>query len=506
LITYSGTIGANQIPGTIQIINNSTGLNHPVDAPEYSGNIGIRIRGSATNPKKSYNIETWTNIVEQPLNASLLGMPSENDWVLLAEYTDRSLMRDLIGFHIYEQMGSWAPRMKLVEVMVNNSYEGVYLFGERIKRDVNRLDIATLTNTDVSGYELTGGYIFKIDDDNDDYWTSSFTPPYATTGQNIQFHFEEPDDNTITPVQKVYIKAYTDSFETALNGPDFQDTTIGWRKFGAHNSFNEFLIFNEVMKSKDAYRRSTFMFKDKGKKLRMGPVWDLELALYNTADCNASQDNGWAYQYGQACNTSTYLPPFWWEKLVTDTAFLRETKCKYTIYRESVLDTANLYHFIDSIATLLNVEQAQTRNFQKWPIWGVPLINEPAPVSTNYAEEITKIKGFISRRLQYLDNQWLTPGCILGVTETTGLVTRTAFYPNPATETVTMELNLQKAAKLTVVLRDILGRNVGRYDYPTLKAGGHTFSYPLSELTAGLYYVSVIADNVPSGTFKLIKQ
>lgn len=506
LITTPTPIEDTQVLASMKIIANASSLNHPGDAATYTGNIGIKLRGSAANPKHSYNVETWTSVFKEETDTSLLGMPSENDWVLLANYTDRSFMRNLIGFYIYEQMGYYAPRMRLVEVILNNDYQGIYLFGEKIKRDVNRLDIAKLKNTDASGLDLTGGYIFKLDASSDDYWTSNYTPPHASGSQSIQFHYEEPQDNEITPVQKVYIRSYTDSFENELNGTDFQDTSLGWRKHGAHKSFEDYLLFNEFMKSKDAYRAATYIYKDKGKKLRVGPPWDLELALYNTTDCHTSEDTGWAYRFGTYCGGENLLPSFWWEKLVTDTTYMHDVKCKYTLYRATVLDTVKLYHFMDSVANLLTAEQATTRNFQKWPIWGVPLVNEPVPLSANYAEEVTKIKSFIKRRLEFLDAKWLSPGCTLGVPHTSLSAAAIRVYPNPAQESMNVAITLQKTTAVKIVVRNMLGQTMWQNDCGNLSAGIHTLPVPSASLVPGVYTLQVTTDHVTTNTFRIIKQ
>lgn len=505
--TSGGIIADTQILADMKIVDNVTGLNHPADAPAYQGNIGIRLRGSGTSPKRSYNIETWTGVWKEETDVSLLGMPSENDWVLLAKYTDRSLLRDLVGFHLFEQMGHYAPRMKLVEVMLNNAYEGVYLFGEKIKRDTGRLDIARLKVTDASGEELTGGYIFRIDNSANGYWASDFTPPHAAGAQDIRFHYEEPQDNEITPVQQTYIRDYTDSFELALNGSDFQDTLIGWRRFGANNSFEDYLIFNEIIKSSDAYRVATYLYKDKGKKLRVGPPWDLELSLFNTTDCNASKDTGWAYYHSIPCNTSDFQAPFWWEKLVTDTTFLRETKCKYTMLRPSIFDTVAINHFIDSITTYLNAEGAQSRNFAKWQVMGVPipLLNEPLPVSATYGQEVQKIKDFIGRRIQYLDAQWYTSSCLLAVEDPSSLAGPVTAWPNPVRESFEVSLTLRKAAEVSVCLTDIYGRTVFTKNYDKLQKGQQRFNYQSAQLTPGIYLLQVqIGKELPK-TIRLVK-
>jgi hypothetical protein len=506
IITTTGTIADTQILGNLKIIDNGPSLNHPADAAKYQGNIGIKYRGSSTNPKRSYNIETWTNVQKVSLDTSLLGMPTENDWVLLAEYTDRSLMRDLIGFHIYKNMGFYAPRMKLVEVILNNNYQGIYLFGEKIKRDVNRVDIANLKITDVSGTELTGGYIFKIDNSADNYWTSAYAPPHATAGQTIKFHYEEPADNVITPVQQVYIKAYTDSFEAVLYGSNFQDTLNGWRKYASHNSFEDYLVFNEIMKNEAAYSQATYLYKDKGKKLRVGPPWDMELSLYNTMDCDASKDTGWAYMHAVSCPTDAFEPPFWWEKLAMDTAFMSEAKCKYTHDRSSFLDTVKLFAFIDSINTLVNAEQAQARNFQKWPIWGIQLVNEPLPVSANYSQEVTKVKAFIKRRFQYLDSKWLTPGCVLGIANVSSNINKVSIFPNPVVESFTMKFTLDKAGLISYAIQDLAGRIITTSTVKKLPAGEAFLHVPINAAAPGIYTVTIFNDGMKAGTYKLIKE
>ncbi len=508
ILTSSGTIGTSNIEGSIKIINNSVGLNHPNDAAQFQGTIGIKFRGSSINPKKSYNIETWVNSSGLSLDTSLLGMPAENDWVLLANYSDRSFQRDLIGFYIHNMMGNYTPRMRLVEVILNNTYEGVYLFGEKIKRDINRLDISKLSVIDNAPPQITGGYILKIDNSTADYWSSQIVPPNAQWGQKINFHYDEPDASTISPVQKAYIKSYVDSFETALNGTNFQDTFSidGWRYFAGKGSFEEYIITAEIMKSQDAYRLSTYLYKDKSKKLKMGPPWDLELSLFNTANCNTSKDTGWAYNYASTCGADTFLPSFWWKRLTQDSLFMKEMKCKYTIYRADFLDTNSIFHLIDSIGTILNAEQAITRNFTKWPTWGTQLVNEPLPVSTNYTEEITKIKKFLRNRLAFLDSKWLTPGCTLGIGDVANEKSQVTVSPNPVHESLTYKINIPETTNLDISVSDVLGRTFITKHLSSLTKGTHTISLDMSSLPNGIFFIHSIFNEQERNCMKVVKE
>lgn len=432
IVTTPTAISTSQIQGTLSIVDNSSGINNQTDPPTFTGMIGIRIRGASTTPKLSYSLETWvSNGVS--LDTALLGMASDNDWVLLSSYNDRSLARTVLTNRLHENMSRYAPRMEHCELIVNGAYQGVYLFGEKIKRTAGRLDLSKLNVTDNSGSQLTGGYIWRLDDGTP-LWTSSFPPPYATT-QQINFIIDYPDAADITPAQTNYIKAYVDSFENAMNASNFQDTLLGWRRFGAVNGFSDFIILNELAHNYDAYRNNYYMYKDRDKKLRPGPVWGFDLAWYNTTDCNASKDTGWCYNVGAVCGTLGKLPPFWWSKLTTDTAFMRNLKCEYKTYRMpgNILDTTKIFYVLDSVRTRLNANGALTRNFTQWPIWGVNLNNEPTPMASNYNEEIDALKQYIKKRLSWLDAQWAISNCPwpLG-TENVSIENSFSVYPNPA--------------------------------------------------------------------------
>ena len=96
-------------------------------------------------------------------NVSLLGMPEENDWVLYAPWQDKSMIRNILTYKLSNDLGKYAPRAKLIELYLNDEYRGVYVLMEKIKRDANRVDISKLNPDEISGDDLTGGYILKFD-------------------------------------------------------------------------------------------------------------------------------------------------------------------------------------------------------------------------------------------------------------------------------------------------------------------------------------------------------
>ncbi|MEN9332800.1 MAG: hypothetical protein RLZZ94_1890, partial [Bacteroidota bacterium] len=127
-----------KVMANMQIIDNGAGIrNYITDTVyTYDGHIGIEVRGSSsqTFPKKSFGFETWDSAGVE-IDTSILGFPKESDWILNANYTDKSFLRNVTPYHLFNQMGRYASRTKYVEVFINNVYAGLYVFMEKVKRD-----------------------------------------------------------------------------------------------------------------------------------------------------------------------------------------------------------------------------------------------------------------------------------------------------------------------------------------------------------------------------------
>jgi hypothetical protein len=193
-----------KIDADLKIIYAEQHYNHPGDTGNiYDGKIGIEIRGrySASLPQKPYGIET-RNALGENLNVPLFHMPNENDWILLANYNDKTFMRNSLTFELFRKMGHYAPQTQFCEVVVNTFYQGIYVFTEKIKRDKGRVDIAKLNPDEISGDDLTGGYIIKVDYyDDSNSWISSYKPG-RHPDQNVHFVYEYPAADELAPEQK----------------------------------------------------------------------------------------------------------------------------------------------------------------------------------------------------------------------------------------------------------------------------------------------------------------
>ncbi len=409
-----------KIQADMGIIYNGLGIKNYVSdtANNFKGKIGIEYRGSSSQwfPKKPFGFETLdSNGLES--DASLLGMPSQSDWILSPSYSDKTFMRNVLAYKIFNEMGHYASRSQFCELMINGDYQGIYILMEKIKRDKNRVDIAKLDSNDIAGDSLTGGYIIKIDKGTGNGgagWASNFPPPVNGNGQTIYFQFEYPADGKINLPQQQYIKTFVDSFETALMGANFMDSATGYRNFMDVNSFIDYFILNEMSKNIDGYRLSTYLFKDKNSNnrlLKIGPAWDYDIAWKNADYCEAFIDTGWAFKFGSVCPDDSWQVPFWWERLLQDSLFANELKCRWNFLRENTLNTGTILQWIDSNAAFL--EEGQQRNFSLWPILGIYVWPNPAPLPQNYSEEILRLKKWIEDRFLWMDEN--LPGHCLQV-------------------------------------------------------------------------------------------
>jgi len=385
-------------PGTITYTSGPSNV--------YNGHIGIEVRGATSSgyPQRPYALET-RDALGADLDVSLFGMPTESDWVLLSNYNDRSLVRNQLAFHLARGMGQYAPRTQLCEVLLDSMYRGIYVFGEKIKRDAGRVDIAKLTGDENTGDDVTGGYILTQNLWDGNGFQSNYSP-IDHPDLPVYFLYDYPGPDTITVPQQDYIAAFVDSLETALYAPDFADALNGYRRYLDVPSFINYFLVNEVARNADGFKKSVFFHKDKnsnGGRLKAGPVWDFDWAWKDIWGCVTSEStdgSGWAHQVND-CFQDNYSTG-WYIRMLQDSSFASELRCTYEQYRATVLDTATINQYIDSVGSV--VQHAQARHFQKWPILGVVVgAPEVNPVATTYAAELDTLKAWIAERLAWLD-------------------------------------------------------------------------------------------------------
>jgi hypothetical protein len=487
-----------RIAARMRIINNPDGSrNFLTDTPyNYDGRINIEIRGKSSQmfPKKSYGFETQ-DAVGNNLNISLLNMPPENDWILYAPYSDKSLLRNVICFHLTRKMGWYASRTQFCELLLNGEYQGIYVLMEKIKRDGDRLNIARLNPDEISGDEITGGYIIAVDKMEGQYggWYSSFDPP-GSDWRTIFFQYYYPKFNTIVPEQETYIQNYLYEFEEALNSPTFRNPETGYKKYINVTSFIDHFIIYEFAKEIDSYKFSVYMHKDRdsrGGKLTAGPVWDFNLGFGNVdfGGEGAMFPEGWMYDKG--------VPRmYWWNRLMQDSDFRDRLKTRWVALRSGPFHT-------DSIISFINIQRAYTdearkRNFQRWPVIG-EYIWPNYYVGISYQDEMNYLREWIHQRLVWMDANMpgeLLTGSVAKHNDASMDAFAFSLHPNPVSVTTMMRFNLNSPADVRIDVYDILGRKVSTLAGSNKGQGRHQVIWDGTDrsgrfLPNGIFFYSV---------------
>jgi hypothetical protein len=501
-----------KITASMGVIDNGPGVRNNITDPfnDYSGGIGIEIRGSSSQmfPKKQYAVETRDS-AGNGTKVSLLGLPSESDWILGAPYNDKSLMRDALMYEIARSCGRYASRARYCELVLNNDYQGIYVLFENIKRDKNRVAISKMETADTTGDALTGGYIIKVDKAEGSGtagWYSSFLPfPSARQRIIYQYHYPRPED--VVAKQQAYIQQWIYQFEFLMASPGYADTANGYPRLIDGDSFVDFFLLNELSKNVDAYRLSSFMYKDrnsKGGKMVMGPIWDFNHGFGNSDYYDASLIPGYQLTY-LTTNVSfmqydDFQPPFWWTKLFSDPNFKRRAGERWKEFRKSQFSLIRVFSTIDSIVVLLN--ESQARNFVRWPVLG-HYVWPNYFIGQSWQEEIAYLKAWISNRLTWMDGDLGTtdvaPSDGPGVVPTSFSLAQN--YPNPFNAGTTFEFTTARSGHAALTIIDLLGREVATVVDGELPAGRHTVRFEArvpdgqgTALASGTYLYRLAAD------------
>jgi hypothetical protein len=376
-----------RIFGTMKIIQRPDGTRNFLsdvsneEYLDYSGVISIEIRGSSSQSvsKKPYGLSTLSEDRTENNNVKLLGMPKENDWILNSFAFDDSMMRDYISYSMARNMGQYAANLKYCEVVINGDYRGLFALSEKVKRDGDRIDILKLSNDDSTLPKLTGGYIIKTD-------KFSTGEEYAWFSNSAGYIHEKPDAEDITIEQSAYIESvFRNLDQTAKNA----DITSGYPSVIDIPSFVDYMLVAEMASNVDAYQFSTYYHKDRGGKLRAGPVWDYNLTFGNDLfqwGFNRSFTDVWQFSNGDNEGAG------FWKDLFEDPKF----KC-YISKRFDELTKAGEPLNYDYISDLIDsnvalISEALVRENGRWN------------TIDDFSGEITAMKSWIQERITWMRN------------------------------------------------------------------------------------------------------
>ena len=254
--------------------------------------MAIRGRGNSTwgYEKKPYAIKFTEK-------QKVMGMPKHKRWVLLANYMDRTLLRNRVAYYLAEQTSlAWTPHCEFVELILNGVHLGQYLLCEQVRVDNDRIAITEMTPQDNSAEAITGGYLLELDFHFDNQWQWH-------TQRNVPFAVKFPDEEDLTQQQFDWIINYIGEVERTLYGSDYRDESKGYRKYIDAQSFIDYWLIYEICVNHElANPGSVFLAKDRGGRLVAGPVWDFDWGTFSYNASPAAQHGlfmQWAWWYGR---------------------------------------------------------------------------------------------------------------------------------------------------------------------------------------------------------------
>lgn len=327
----------------------------------------LRIKGRGnstwTMPKKPYRLKFDDKL-------SLLGGYKDKSWVLLANYSDKTMIHNKIAFYIGTMSNlDYTPKSHFVELFLNGRYDGTYELCEKIKISENRVNI---------GKE---GFLIEADmGAESDPNSRCFKTPWKSLVFNIKDPEVEYNDEDFN-----YVKDYIINCERVLLGSSFSDPVNGWRKYMDEESFVEWYVINEITKNPDAtFWNSCYMTIKRNEKLKMGPIWDFDLAFGNSSAIGGDPE-GYRVRKGP-----------WWNRLFHDSLFVSKVKERFLYYysnKDMIIKEINFNAKNLKYAVEQNDNRWHTFYETTWPnyyVWG------------SYESEIYGMKEWLDRRFEWL--------------------------------------------------------------------------------------------------------
>lgn len=374
----------HNIPSYVRIID--TDNSYVIDTAT------TRLRGNASLnfAKKPYRIKFESK--QRPLDAPA----KAKKWTLISNYGDKTLMRNLLAFHISEVIGMpYTPYGRSVDVILNGEYKGCYQLCDQIEVNKNRVNIDEMETSDISGEALTGGYLWEIDAyaDQEVSWFNS--------NHNIPVTIKSPDEEDITPEQSKYVADFFNKMEETVYATYFDNKDYGWRSILDAETFLKHFLIGELSGNTDTYW-SVYQYKKRGEdKAYTGPVWDFDIAFdndYRTYPLNNKSE----FVCFNGGSTAGSMGQFVRRVVLQDAQTIPELREIWAVARCNGIDSASLCMWIDSIAE--EIDRSQTFTFMRWDILNRQEHMNPV-ARGSFAAEVAYLKEYITKRVEWMDKR-----------------------------------------------------------------------------------------------------
>lgn len=348
--------------------------------------IGGKIRGRGHSTwdwkKKPYKIKLEKDI-------SVLGLAANNDWILLANYSDKSLMRDTVAYDMARTLDGldWSPTQIPVDLFINGIYRGVYSFGEHMELGNGRVNVQTDTSAADTGVllEIGGADDESMKNGVDYFHTKSKAVTFIT--------FKDPPADKLTEEQRSFIIDYVGKADDAIISGEGYDEYIDVK------SFCDWIIIHELTYNLDScFRRSCYITKDKGGKLKMGPVWDFDIAFGN---CNKDTQTYDDWVTVGSNSESAYIKTNWCNYLMEDEEFRSVLRDRWFEVRDDLLTAAMKSIDVNSE----KIYRSQQENFKVWDNMNtrVGFQSWKNLEATTYEMQTEYLRNFLEKRAKWID-------------------------------------------------------------------------------------------------------
>lgn len=355
-----------------------------VDGVSYS--MKIRGRGNASwnyFPKKSYRIKLDDG-------APLFGLPENRDWVLTSNYADKTLIRNCVAHTISASLSGleYTPTHFPVNLYLNGQYLGVYTFADKIEEGNGRLDLGNMTVTEENG---DIGFLLEIGWDFDE--ENVYNRDYFDTEKAFRIFVKEPEIKEANSAEFLFLKYYIINMENAIINND------GWEYYIDVDAWIDWLIVNELtFNTESSFYRSCYLWRPSGGKLKLGPVWDFDMAFGNHYGDLKDYD-GW-------CTTEStyqYISENWMNYLMQYPAFTDRLVERWNEVKNDLLTTA--LRAVDDYSAVLDGDQQ--RNFEAWDIMGayIGMASVDPWIYNTYDKQVQYLRDFINTRWSYIDTR-----------------------------------------------------------------------------------------------------
>lgn len=331
--------------------------------------VSIKGRGNSTwnAPKKPYRLKLDNK-------QSLLGNPQDKSWVLLNNYYDKTMLRIKTAFYMGEISNlDYTPRTHYVELMLNGRYHGTYQLCEKLKIGKGRLELGD------------DGYLLEIDaratGESDSRY---FMVNHLGNSVNIKDPDVEYNDEKYN-----YAKEYVTFIDSILYCDNFLDEKSGWKNYIDVESFVDWYLIHEISHNTDSQMSlSCYMNFKKGGKLKMGPLWDFDIAFGNTDYVKRGPEGFWIIYAN------------WISRMFQDPVFVTKVKERFNYFyskRDDIMHEINANAMYLKYAVQENENRWHTFYTYTWPnydIWG------------SYNNEVQCMKEWLYARFEWLKGEF----------------------------------------------------------------------------------------------------